>query len=134
MGMDPLSCKAPHMIEKEILINITAYNLVRLLIAKSAQAYRLRPTQISFFRSLQLIVEMAPCLAILSHTHPEKIPSLTACLLRAIAKATIVPRPGRAEPRARKRRPTRGPYGLLNKPRHLYKEIPHRSQYSKSLG
>ncbi len=133
MGMDPLSCKTPHMIEKEILINITAYNLVRLLIAKSAQACRLQPTQISFFRSLQLIVEMAACLAIVLYTQPEKIHALTTCLLKAIAKATIPPRPGRAEPRARKRRPTRGPYGLLNKPRHLYKEIPHRSQYSIPL-
>ncbi|MHC4752764.1 MAG: IS4 family transposase [Planctomycetota bacterium] len=133
MGMDPLKCKTPVMIEKEIHINCIAYNLVRLLIVKSTQTTDLQPIQISFFRSLQLIVEFAPRLTLLLHTEPERIPSLTARLLQAIAKSTIPPRPGRTEPRARKRRPIRGPYGLLNQPRHLYKEIPHRSSYSKSL-
>jgi len=50
-------------------------------------------------------------------------------LLNTIARDTVPLRPNRAEPRARKRRPKN--YHLLTKPRHLFKETPHRSKYAK---
>ena len=51
-------------------------------------------------------------------------------LLLNLVRDRVPFRPGRTEPRARKRRPK--PYPLLNKPRHQFIEIPHRSRYSKN--
>ena len=51
-------------------------------------------------------------------------------LLEVIARDQVPDRPGRREPRAVKRRPK--PYQLLNHPRHLMKELPHRSKYRKN--
>ena len=50
-------------------------------------------------------------------------------LVANIVRDLVPLRPGRREPRAVKRRPK--PYPLLNKPRHKYKETPHRSRYRK---
>ena len=55
---------------------------------------------------------------------------LVAALLRVLALDQVPDRPGRHEPRAVKRRPK--PYPLLNRPRHQFKEIPHRSRYRKA--
>jgi hypothetical protein len=53
-----------------------------------------------------------------------------ADLLAVIAEDLAPERPGRREPRARKRRPK--PYPLLNKPRRKFKDIPHRNRYWKN--
>jgi hypothetical protein len=49
--------------------------------------------------------------------------------LQFIARSNVPQRPNRVEPRARKRRPKQ--YPLLNKPRHLFKDIPHRNHYQQ---
>ena len=54
---------------------------------------------------------------------------MTDALLECIARDPVPLRPNRSEPRARKRRPKN--YQLLNKPRHLFKEIHHRNKYTK---
>jgi len=51
-------------------------------------------------------------------------------LLPVIARDEVPDRPGRREPRAVRRRPK--PYQLLNRPRHLMKELAHRSKYRKN--
>ena len=53
-----------------------------------------------------------------------------ARLLEIIARDQVPERPGRREPRAVKRRPK--PYQKLNRPRHLMKEMLHRSKYRKN--
>jgi type II secretory pathway component PulK len=55
---------------------------------------------------------------------------LIARLLEIIAGDQVPDRPGRREPRAVKRRLK--PYQLLNRPRHLMKELQHRSKYRKN--
>ena len=67
---------------------------------------------------------------LLSGTEPFPQRQLLADLLTVIADDPVPERPGRSEPRARKRRPK--PYPLLNKPRRQFKEIPHRSRYRKN--
>lgn len=48
LGMDVLSCKTPDMVEKEIRIDLIAYNLIRILMSQAAlQAGRL-PDTLSF--------------------------------------------------------------------------------------
>ena len=59
---------------------------------------------------------------------PQK--QLVAQLPEVMARDEVPDRPGRREPRAVKRRPK--PYQLLNRPRHLMKELPHRSKYRKT--
>ena len=54
-------------------------------------------------------------------------PTSQAELLEAIASVQNPLRPGRREPRAKKRRPKS--YQLLTKPRHKFKEIPPRERY-----
>jgi hypothetical protein len=55
---------------------------------------------------------------------------LIAQLREVMARDQVPDRPDRIEPRAVKRRPK--PYHLLNRPRHVMKEIPHRSKYRKT--
>jgi len=51
-------------------------------------------------------------------------------LLEAIASVMNPQRPGRREPRAKKRRPKT--HQLLTQPRREFKEIPHRDKYRKA--
>ena len=46
-------------------------------------------------------------------------------LLRTLARDLVPLRPGRTEPRAVKRRPK--PFPLLNQPRRIFVELPHRN-------
>jgi hypothetical protein len=58
---------------------------------------------------------------------PRKLARWQEELLEAIASVQNPLRPGRQEPRAKKRRPKS--YQLLTQPRHKFKEIPHRERY-----
>jgi hypothetical protein len=60
---------------------------------------------------------------------PRKRAEQMRFLVEMMASRLIDHRPGRREPRAVKRRPK--PFPLLNKPRHEFVEIPHRSRYRK---
>ena len=46
--MDVLRCKTPEMVEKEIWIHLLAYNLIRGVAAKAAEAHDKQPRLISF--------------------------------------------------------------------------------------
>jgi len=68
----------------------------------------------------------------LSQSHKTFAPprwsfSLWKELVRTLTRDLVPLRPNRQEPRAVKRRPKA--YQLLNKPRHLFKEVPHRCRY-----
>jgi hypothetical protein len=129
MGMDILRCKSPDMVEKELWMRIIAYNLVRALMLQSAQTYSVSCERISFKGTLSTLRQWAPSLAHLSVRNPQRL-SLYRTMLLYIAKDTLPYRPYRVEPRAIKRRPK--PYQYLTKPRHLFKEIPHRNRYTKA--
>lgn len=111
MGMEFLSCKTPEMVTKEIWAYILAYNLVRELIARAAKKYHLEPRQISFTGAVQAFSVYAPVIGIV----PERTEALFNAMLAAIAYNRIGNRPGRREPRAKKRRPKAQP--LLKEPR-----------------
>ena len=55
LQMDVLRCESPEMVEKEIWMHILAYNLIRDVMAKAAQAHDKRPRQMSFKGTLQAI-------------------------------------------------------------------------------
>jgi hypothetical protein len=111
LGMDPLSCKSPAMVEKEIWVYLLAYNLIRLLVAQSAALADCLPRRIAFKHAVQIWAVWAQCVAFFGTAPALRI------LLLLIAQRRVGQRPGRIEPRALKRRPRN--YPLLMEPRPL---------------
>ncbi len=114
MGMDVLRCKDPEMVEKEVWAHALAYNLVRGLMAAAAQEHAREPRRLSFKGALQALAAFGDALRL---SRPGRRADLVEQLLRTIAAHEVGDRPGRAEPRAIKRRPK--PHRLLNEPRKV---------------
>lgn len=127
LGMDILRCKTPEMVQKELAMHIIAYNLIRATMLQAAAAAGRDVACISFKGTCQAVREWAPVLAMVRGGHRQ---ATLEAMLRAIARAPLPFRPNRSEPRARKRRPNS--YQLLTKPRHEFKECPHRNHYKKA--
>ena len=109
LQMAELSCNTPQMNEKEVWVHFLAYNLIRLLMAEAAQKAAVHPRALSFKHTVQLWSEW---IARRLCDHPD------ACiepLFTLIGQLRVGNRPGRIEPRARKRRPK--PYPWLKVPR-----------------
>jgi hypothetical protein len=109
LGMDVLRCLTPEMIEKELWVNLLAYNLIRLLMAQAAIEAGLHPRYISFKHAAQLWLQW-----LLVHGGRGQGWHRDA-LLKLVIQIKVGHRPGRLEPRARKRRPK--PYPWLKVPR-----------------
>lgn len=114
MCMDILRCKTPEMVHKEIWAHLLAYNLVRKIMAQSANHYNKKPQELSFKLALQMIHAFRH-----AGIFSEKNGDAYHKLLKSIAYKTVGNRPGRVEPRAVKRRPKA--FARLQKARHLYK-------------
>lgn len=129
MGMDVLRCKSPDMVQKELYMYLIAYNLIRILMLKAAAQHSSNPESLSFKGTIDIVLNWTPLIAtaLLTQRQHRKMRQL---LLHYIARDTLPHRPNRSEPRARKRRPKN--FQLLNKPRNLFKEIPHRNRYKSS--
>lgn len=126
MGMDVLRCQTPDMIRKEILMHFIAYNCIRRLMLDAAKAADLAVRVVSFKGSLQALRNWEPHLNQGKLNRTERT-RLIADLHEAITDTPIRQRPGRSEPRCRKRRPKN--YELMTRPRHEMKETPHRNRY-----
>ena len=102
MKMDVLRCQTVRGIEKELTMFLLVYNLVRMTILKAAKQQGVLPDRISFIDALRWLATARP---------GEALPELV-----------VNPsRPGRYEPRVRKRRPKE--YGLMVKPRDELRKI-----------
>jgi len=112
LGMDILRCKTPEMVRKEMWTCLLAYNLIRRTLLQSARASGRTPRQLSFTAAMQVIA--ASWLVIVSGSD-SAAERLVAASLPRLSEHRIGNRPGRAEPRAIKRRPK--PHDLLTKPR-----------------
>lgn len=129
MGMDVLRCQTPEMIRKEVLMHFIAYNCIRRLMSEAAKVADLAVRGVSFKGSLQALRNWEP------HLNQGKIGKtqrsrLIADLYEAMTDTPVRQRPGRSEPRCRKRRPKN--YELMTAPRHEMKVIPHRNRYRAS--
>lgn len=113
MQMDILRGKTPDIVRKEIWVHALAYNLIRTVMAQTAQRFGVLPRTISFKGTMQTLLAFQPQLA---SATPEALPRLIAALWRAISTHRVGDRPDRYEPRAVKRRAK--PYKHLAKPRH----------------
>lgn len=112
MRMEELRCLTPFMVEKEIWVHVLAYNLVRKVAAQAALQRGVNPRQISFAASQQLVLGAWSKLTEASAAERLR---LAAGLLVVLGKERVGHRPGRCEPRAKKRRPKK--VKLLTKPR-----------------
>jgi len=119
MQMDILRCKTPDMVHKEIWTHLLAYNLLRTVIAVAAHENDIEPRQVSFKGAKQTLTAFAPKI---EAAQPEDRAPLIDALLAAIAYHRVGDRPGRWEPRARKRWPRKA--AKLMQPRHIAK-LPH---------
>jgi putative transposase len=114
LQMDHLRCKTPHRVRNEFFMHLVAYNLIRRLMAVSAQEKETQPWQVSFKGALQTVNAFLPILG--SNVSPEE---WCTALASAIATHAVGDRPDRYEPRVKKRRAKE--YDLMNKPRDEYK-------------
>lgn len=126
MDMDVLRCKSADMVRKEIIMHLIAYNCIRGLMVESAEKKGVGVRRVSFKGSIQALRQWEPHLN-QANIDRSELCRLIGLLYESIAGKIIPYRPGRSEPRAVKRRPK--PFQLLTAPRHLMKEIPHRSRY-----
>jgi Transposase DDE domain len=96
MKLDVLRCKTVDGVLKELMVYGIVYNLVRLVMGEAARRQRVAVDRISFIDALRWLLEAKP---------GEAMPRLV-----------VNPsRPGRVEPRVRKRRPKEFP--VMKKPR-----------------
>ena len=101
MKMDILKCKTVDGVRKEVAMYAIAYNLVRSAMLESAELQSVDPDRISLVDTIRW---------------------LTAPAGESDTPILVVnpPRPGRFEPRVRKRRPKQ--YPLMTKPRKEYRK------------
>jgi hypothetical protein len=115
LGMDVLRCQSPDMVDKEVMMHAISYNLVRALMQQAATDHQVDLTRISFKGTADTLRHWSASLEAL-RGKPRKQQALLDAMLELIAKDLVPLRPGREEPRAKKRRPKN--YHLLTKPRH----------------
>jgi hypothetical protein len=124
MQMDILRCKTPEMVRKEIWAHLLAYNLLRTAMAVAASENGIEPRQVSFKGAKQALTAFAPKI---EAARPEGRAALIDAMLRVMAYHRVGDRPGRWEPRARKRRPKPG--ARLTQPRAIAKLPQNRSKW-----
>jgi hypothetical protein len=113
-GMDVLSCQTPQMNEKQLWVHLLAYNVIRLLMAQAACNVGIDPRELSFKHTVQLWTEWV--------SRGMSVTKDDGLLFTLIAQGRVGNRPGRLEPRMRKRRPK--PYPWLKVPRaHARRKI-----------
>lgn len=99
MQLDVLRAKTPSMVRKELFCHVLAYNLLRGVLLESAVKAEVHPRHLSVKGALQLTESFtAPMMAAGST-------SLYDAFLGALSSHRVGNRPGRVEPRVRKRRP-----------------------------
>src|SRR5262249_31787534 len=101
-----------------------AHNFMRCLIAQAASAHDVCRTRISFKGAVDAARSFHQAMRLARSARQAR--QLQRRLLEILARDLVPIRPGRYEPRAIKRTPT--PFSFLTKPRHRYREIPHRGK------
>lgn len=112
MSLSQLSCKTPEMCEKEIWMYLLANNIIRIFMMQASIDYKIKPRTISFKCTLQIWNK------ILSKF--ENPLDAVTDFLYLMTRNRVGNRPGRIEPRAKKRRSSA--YTLLMVPREVARE------------
>jgi hypothetical protein len=112
MQMDVLRCKSPDMVEKEVWVHMLAYNIIRTFMAAAAAKENAKPRELSFKATLQALTAFRDSMR---EANPERYARLWEAMFVVIGYDRVGDRPGRVEPRCKKRRPK--PYRMLTVPR-----------------
>lgn len=123
LGMENLRCQCPDMVQKELLVFLTAHNLLRWLMGQAAKQGNVSPECLSFKGALDALQQWSQAIA--QSSCKEQRLKLWEMLLLTLVQDHLPHRPGRHEPRAVKKR---SKYPYLNTPRRLYKGRPTRNQ------
>ena len=100
MKMEILRCKTPEMLRKEIYVHLLAYNIIRALIAASAEAIQSKPRKHSFKTAQNTLRNYHHILLL----EAVSILQTLEIMMEIIGKHKVGNRQGRSEPRAVKRR------------------------------
>lgn len=101
LHMDVLRCKTPEMVRKEIWCHVLAYNLLRGTMVESAKRNDALPRQLSVKGTMQAVESFTPAMMSV-----ENSDVLYNAMLTTVSAHRVGNRPGRQEPRFKKRRPT----------------------------
>lgn len=112
MQMEVLRCKKPAMVRKEIWTHLLAYNLIRSVMWEAANGSSTGARRLSVKGTIQHVS---------SFREASSSDALDALLLKIVGRQIVPYRPGRIEPRVRKRRPKS--YPLMTRPRSELKAI-----------
>lgn len=116
LGMDVLRGKTPSLVRKEVWAFLLAYNLLRTLMFSSANSsFKVSPLNLSLQGTRHHFNNFIPKLL---NTSEQARDIIYQTLLKIIIHKEIPKRPGRCEPRVRKRRPKA--YPLMQKTRRQY--------------
>ncbi len=115
MGMEMLRCQSALMVDKEIVVHLLAYNLIRANLGRAAHINDKKPRHLSFMAVVQLMHHTVGLCLIMTGKALEK---LLSPLLAAMAHTEIGKRNRPNQPRVVKRRPKS--YPLMTKPRNKY--------------
>jgi hypothetical protein len=115
MQMRELRCKTPGLVRKEVWAHVLAYNLIRTVMAQAAARHDIPPRSISFTGAMQTLGAFQPLLGFGAAQGAAGRLRLYHDLLDAIGTHRVADRPGRYEPRLKKRR--RNYYDWLTEPR-----------------
>ena len=130
LHLDILRCQSPELITKELQIHLIVYNLIRALMQKAAHRHDVSLARLSFKGTLDTVRQWSEVIHA-SSGQPRKQSLLITDRLRLIAWDTLPHRPGRSEPRAKKRRPKN--FHLLTRPRHKMGNLSHRNRPTKTI-
>jgi len=114
LQMDVLRCKTPSMVRKEIYAHLLAYNLLRGTMVESAKRSDVQPRQLSVKGTMQAVESFTPAMMAVDGSDV-----LYNALLTTVSAHRVGNRPGRLEPRFKKRRPSWQIY--MTKPRNKFR-------------
>jgi len=101
LHLDVLRAKTPSMVRKEIFCHLLAYNLLRGTMVESAKRNNVLPREISIKGAMQAVESFTPAMMAIDGSD-----TLYNALLATVSAHRVGNRPGRLEPRFKKRRPT----------------------------
>ena len=111
MGMEVLKGKSPMQVKKEIAMFAIAYNLIRGIMLDAARAGGKALTRVSFSDSLSQLRQWMDVF----YKAGRNLRGILMKFYHCITQKTVPDRPGRNEPRVKKRRPKN--FRLMTKPR-----------------
>jgi putative transposase len=114
LNLNHLRCKNPEMVRKEFWVTMLAYNAIRTTSLGSAWISGKRPREVSFVSCCQFVIAAWDVIDTMT---AEARRAYCVSRLGQIGKCLVGKRPGRFEPRVRKKRGSN--YNLMMQPREV---------------